>query len=60
MRLQCNHLGTTIGVALLLAMTMAVTTARAGSINLTPTTGSNSSNGLYGARQLQISAKFIF
>jgi len=42
MRLQCNHLGKTFGVALLLAATMAVTTTRAAFINLTPTNGSNS------------------
>jgi len=46
MRLQCNHLGKTFGVALLLAMTMAVTTTHAAFINLTPTNGSNSATSV--------------
>jgi hypothetical protein len=46
MRLQFNHLGKALGVALLLAVTMAVTTTRAAFINLTPTNGSNSSTSV--------------
>ncbi len=46
MRLQCNHLGKALGVALLLAMTVAVTTSRAAFIDLTPTNGSNSSTSV--------------
>jgi hypothetical protein len=42
MRLQCNHLGKAFGVALFFAATMAVTSTRAGFINLTPTNGVNS------------------
>jgi len=44
MRLQCNHLGKTFGVALLLAASVAVTTTRAAFINLTPTAGSPNSS----------------
>ena len=43
MRLQCNHLGKTFGVALLLAAMLAVTTSRAAFINLTPDPGSANS-----------------
>src|SRR5215470_13364514 len=39
MRLQCNHLGKALSVALLLAATMAATPTRAAFINLTPTAG---------------------
>jgi hypothetical protein len=46
MRLQCNHLGKTFGVALLFAATIAITTTRAAFINLTPTTGTNSATSV--------------
>jgi hypothetical protein len=39
MRLQCNHLGKMLSVALLLVATMAATPTRAAFINLTPTAG---------------------
>lgn len=39
MRLQCNHLGKALSVALLLVATTAATRARAAFINLTPTAG---------------------
>src|SRR6476661_4128949 len=45
MRLQCNQLGTAFGVALL-AATMAVTSTRAGFIDLTPTNGANSATSV--------------
>ncbi len=43
MRLPCNHLGKIFGVALMLAMSVALTSAQAAFIDLTPTNGSNSS-----------------
>jgi hypothetical protein len=39
MRFECNHLGKTLSVALLLAATMAATPTRAAFINLTPDSG---------------------
>jgi hypothetical protein len=44
MRLECNRLGKAFAVALLLAVTMAVTSARAAFINLTPANGAANSS----------------